>query len=150
MQDELLDRWRQLAQNTLDSLRELGEINTRLMERLSRQQLEIVNATFEATARETQLVTQSRDPRDFLEKQASFAAEYNRRFLDIARRSTDILGQAREEMTAWMERGLQVADRSMERTVEAADEGTARAGRSAGRAAKGAARSKGGAGKRAG
>ena len=150
MQNELLDRWRQLTQNTLNSLRELGDINTRLMERLSRQQLEIVSATFEATARETQLVTQSRDPRDFLEKQASFAADYNRRFLDIARDSTDILGQARDEITAWMERGLQAADRNVEQAVEAAGEGTARAGKNAERTARGAARPKGGARKRAG
>ena len=153
MQNELLDQWRQLTQNTLDSLRELGEINTRLMERLSRQQLEIVNASFEATARGTQLATQFRDPREFLEHQSSIATEYNRRFSDIARRTTDILAQARDEIAAWMERGLQAADRNVERTIETGEEGTARAGRSAERTAKGTARSKGadrGAGRKSG
>lgn len=144
-QRELIGQWSKLTKTGFDSLKELGEINGRLVERLSQQQLEIVNASLEATVKETQLLTQSKGYKDLVDNQSALSAEYNRRFLDIVRRTTDILTQARDELSAWVERGVEQveqgvrrAERSFERGVERAEEGAERVARGAERAAKSA------------
>ena len=92
-----------------DSVRELGEINTRLVQRLSQQQLEVLRVTMEAGARETQLISQPRDYQSLLSAQAALAGEYNQKFLEIARTTADILTETRDELMAWVQRGLERA-----------------------------------------
>jgi phasin family protein len=149
MQKELINQWSQLTKQNFDSLKELGEINTKLVERLSRQQLEMLSASMEATVRETQLVTQSRGYKELLDSQSGLTAEYNKKFLDIVRETTDILTEARDDLTAWIEKGVERAAqgvettrKTFEKTVEAsaayADEAVASATRTGSRATRSA------------
>ena len=152
MQKQLINQWSQLTRNTFDSLRELGEINARLVEQLSRQQLNMLNASIEATARGTQVVGQSQGFGELLDTQTTLAADYNRKVLNIVRQTADVLTEARDELTAWIERGVrnvergvEVAGRTVEQSVqwgtEQAQEGVERASASAQSATKRAAKS---------
>ena len=98
-----------VAQAAHDSLRELGEINARLVQRLSEQQLEVLRTTMEASARETQLLSQPASYQSLPSQQAALVREYNEKFLEIARRTADILRETRDELTAWVQRGLDQA-----------------------------------------
>ena len=98
-----------VAQAAHDSLRELGEINARLVQRLSEQQLAVLRTTMEASARETQLLSQPASYQNLPSRQAALVREYNEKFLEIARRTADILRETRDELTAWVQRGLDQA-----------------------------------------
>ena len=98
-----------VAQAAHDSLRRLGEINARLVQRLSEQQLEVLRTTMEASARETQLLSQPASYQSLPSQQAALVREYNEKFLEIARRTADILRETRDELTAWVQRGLDQA-----------------------------------------
>ena len=156
MQKELIDQWSQLSRKTVDSLRELGEINARLVEQISRQQLNMLNASIEASARGTQLVSQAQGYGQLIDNQATLAADYNKKVLNIVRQTADVLTEARDDLTAWVERGVQNVERGVEvagRTVEQsvqwgadqAEEGAERVRKTAQSATKRAAKSTNGA-----
>jgi phasin family protein len=114
MQKELIEQWGEFTKTAFDSLRELGEINTKLVGRLSQQQLEILNTSLEAAVQETHLVSESKDYKQLLSGQSTLTAEYNRKFLEIVRKTTDILEETREELTGWLEKGVENVERGVE------------------------------------
>ncbi len=104
MANELLNQWRGFTTTDLDSLTELVDINTKLVDQLFRQQLEVLTTSFEAAVRGTQAVTEAKDYKDFLARQSAVAAEYSDKFLGIARKTNTVVTQVRDELTAWAER----------------------------------------------
>src|SRR5919201_1451154 len=108
-QKELLDQWGKLTRTAFDSLKELGGINAKLMDKLSEQQQEIMKACLEASAREAQLVSTSKDFQELQTGQTTLASEYNERFLGIVRRTLDILTECREELATWVQKGVETA-----------------------------------------
>jgi phasin family protein len=105
-QKELLDQWGKLTKTGFDSLRELSDINAKLVEKLSEQQREIIKSCLEASTKEAALIGGSRDPKALLASQAALAAEYNDKFQHIVRHTTEILEQCREELIAWGQESL--------------------------------------------
>ena len=125
MQTQLINQWSEFSRKTLESLSELGQISSRFAEQLSRQQQSMLNATVEATSRGTQLIRETYGYGKLLESQSTAAAEYNKRVLNIARQTANILTQARDDLSSWaergvknVERGVEVAGRVAERTVQ--------------------------------
>ena len=87
-QRELLDQWSQMTTSTFDFLRELGDINARLFARFSRQQLDFLSASMEASTRQLQLFAwPSGDYKGLLNRESSLLIDYNTKFLEIARGS---------------------------------------------------------------
>jgi hypothetical protein len=125
MQTQLINQWSEFSRKTFESLSELGQISSRFVEQLSRQQLSVLNATVEATSRGTQLIRETYGYGKLLENQSTAAAEYNKRVLTIARQTANILTEARDDLSSWaergvknVERGVEVAGRAAERTVQ--------------------------------
>ena len=104
MQNDLLDQWGKLTRTTFEALKEFGEISTKVFEKLAQTQLDAVNTSLEASVKGTQVVSQSKDYHDYIARQAAIAAEYNEKFLEIARKANKIVTDGREELTAWVER----------------------------------------------
>src|SRR6266540_6227233 len=96
-QKELLDQWGKLTSTAFESLREVNDVNVKLMEKLSEQQREIIKSCLEASMREATLISGSNDYKQLLAGQAALAAEYNERFRSIVSRTTDILEECRSE-----------------------------------------------------
>ena len=96
-----------VVQTAYESLRELGEMNTRLLQRLSEQQQTVLRLTMEAGAKQTQLLSQPRSYQNLPAEQAALAGEYNEQLLEVARRTVDILREAGDEFAAWVRRGME-------------------------------------------
>ncbi len=111
MQNDLMQEWNKLGKTTSDSLKELGNINAKLIERLTEQQLALMNASVEGSAKQATLVTEAKAVQDVLSGQADLSADYSKQVLAIARKTADILNQSREEITAWVEKGVETATR---------------------------------------
>ncbi|MGH8509812.1 MAG: phasin family protein [Gammaproteobacteria bacterium] len=110
MQREMIDQWAALSKSALESMQELGEINAKLVKRMTAQQEAILSACLEASAKEMNLVGVAKDAQDLLAKQADLASEYGAKFVEIVRGTNDLLSECKNELSAW-------ADRGMEKTV---------------------------------
>ena len=105
MQTELLDQWATVSRQALESMKELGQINERILARMTEQQQQILSACLEATSRELQMMGGAKDPKDLLAKQAELVSQYNSKFVDIVRSTNDLLADCRSELSAWVEKG---------------------------------------------
>ena len=103
MPPEIFDQWTKFARTTLETIKELGELNSRYFERVSQQQLELATASVDATVKSAQLAGESRSYKDFVSAQAALANEYGERVLKIARKGNEVADEAREEYGTWIE-----------------------------------------------
>ncbi|MGH9894871.1 MAG: phasin family protein [bacterium] len=110
MQTELLDQWATVSHKALESMKELGQINERVLARMTEQQQQILSACLEATSLELQMMGGARDPKDLLAKQAELVSQYSSKFVDIVRSTNDLLADCRNELSAWVEKGVAAAN----------------------------------------
>lgn len=109
MQKELIDQWAFLGRNAIDSMKELGQINAQITQKLAEQQQQILNTCLEASTKEMRLVTETKDPKDLLVNQASLATEYSNKLAEIVRDTNEVLVECKDELTAWAEKGSEAA-----------------------------------------
>jgi hypothetical protein len=109
MQTELLDQWAMVSRQALESMKELGQINERILTRMTEQQQQILSACLEATSLELQMMGGIKDPKDLLAKQAELVSQYESKFVDIVRSTNDLLADYRSELSAWVEKGVAAA-----------------------------------------
>jgi phasin family protein len=96
-----------LGSDAYDSLKELAEINTKTAEKLSAQQLEILDTCLDTGSKQFSLATEAKDVKDILTAQANLATEYNEKVLAFARNTTAILTESKDEIAAWLEKGVE-------------------------------------------
>lgn len=107
MQQEVINQWATLGQNALDSMKELGGINAKVVEKLSEQQQQILNVYLEASSKEIKLISEVKDAKDLLAGQSALAAEYNGKFVEIVKNMQDFLAECKNELTTWAEKGVE-------------------------------------------
>lgn len=103
MSPEIFEQWSKFARTGLDTIKELGELNTRLFEQASQQQLELAQASIEASVKGVQLARESRSYKEFVSGQAALATEYGERVLKTVRKGNEAAGELRDEYSAWIE-----------------------------------------------
>jgi phasin family protein len=118
MQEEIVNRWAALGKDALDSMKELGDINTRIIEKLTEQQQAIMNTYLEASTKEIKLLSEVKDAKDLLTKQSALVSEYNGKFVEIVRSLNDLLGECKNELTVWAEKGMEKAVTQFTQTSE--------------------------------
>ncbi len=107
MQREMIDQWAALSRSALESMKELGAINARLVGKMTAQQEAILSSCLEASAKEVNLISGVKDPKDLLAQQAALASEYGAKFVEIVRGTNDLLSECKNELSAWAERGME-------------------------------------------
>ncbi len=109
MANDILSEISKLSNEAYDSLKELAEINTKTAEKLSVQQLEIIDTCLDTGNKQFSLATEAKDYKDVLSAQATLATEYNEKVLAFARNTTAILTESKDEIAAWLEKGVESA-----------------------------------------
>jgi len=103
MSPEILEQWSKITRTGLDAIKELGELNTRLFERASQQQLELTQASIDASVKGAQLASESRSYKEFVSGQAALATEYGEKVLKTVRKGNEAAAELRDEYSAWFE-----------------------------------------------
>jgi phasin family protein len=101
-----------MGKTALQSMRDLGNINAKMVEKLSEQQLAILNTCLEASSKEIEIVTSSHSPGELLAYQSALADEYNQRMIDIVRTTNEVLEECKAELHAWAEKGVDTATKT--------------------------------------
>jgi phasin family protein len=107
MQKEFIDQWATLGKSALDSMKELGVINAKIVEKMTAQQQCILSTCLEASAKELELASSSTDPKELLSKQAALSSEYNAKFVEIVRTTNELLSECKNELAKWAEQGME-------------------------------------------
>ena len=115
MTNDITKQWNEISKTAIESMKELGNINTRVIEKLTEQQLAVLNTCMEASQKEIDLAASEKnvqDPQSLLAAQAELVAEYNSRLMSIVQSTGDILKDCNSEFTNWADRGMSVAQKS--------------------------------------
>lgn len=109
MQKDLFEQWNTFGKSAYESFKVLAEINTSVFEKLTEQQLEALNVYMETGAKQVSLLGESKGYQDLLSSQASLANEANEKLLSVARNVAGILNDSKNEITSWVEKGIETA-----------------------------------------
>jgi hypothetical protein len=112
MPPEIFDQWTRFTRTALDAVKELTELNTKLLERTSEQQFELANACLDAGVKGVQLVSEPRNYKDFVSGQTALITEYGDRVLKIVRRGNEVAAELRDEYAGWLEGKVREAART--------------------------------------
>jgi len=115
MTDDITKQWNEISKTAIESMKELGSINTRVIEKLTEQQLAVLNTCMEASQKEIEMATDGKNaqnPQALLKTQADLMAEYNSRLMNIVQSTGDILKDCNSEFTSWADKGMNIAQKS--------------------------------------
>ncbi len=101
-----------MGKTALESMRDLGNINAKMVEKLSEQQLAILNTCLEASSKEIEIVTTCQTPNEILAQQSALADQYNQRMIDIVRTTNEVLEECKAELSVWAEKGVDTATKA--------------------------------------
>ena len=120
MTDDITQQWNKISKTAIESMKELGSINTRVIEKLTEQQLAVLNTCIEASQKEIEMASSGKNAQSqqtLLKAQADLIAEYNGRLMSIVQSTGDILKDCNSEITSWADKGMSVAQKPAVKTA---------------------------------
>ena len=94
----------------------MTEVQREIAQRLMSVQQELISETTEATREELELISRTRDPREFATTQAELVRRHGQRYVDSAKQSVEIVADAWQ---AYGDRLAQGVDETMDKTRRA-------------------------------
>jgi phasin family protein len=111
--NELLKQWTEMNKSAMDAIKELGEINTSAMTRLTQRQMDMINLYMESGAKQLEMMSEVKNVQDLAAAQSKLFTEMNEKLLDNARQTVEVLVDVKAELSAWVEKGMQNASDMM-------------------------------------
>jgi len=114
---DLMKQWAEANQNMMESIKQLGEINTSVMTKLTEHQMGLINSYMEGMSQQLESMKDANNVQDVISSQAKLAQEFSEKMLENTRQSMDVLMQTRTELTSWLEKGVEQGMESMNKAV---------------------------------
>ncbi|EIJ43813.1 phasin family protein [Beggiatoa alba B18LD] len=118
MDNELLKKWTDMNKVAMDAMKELGEINTTAMTRLTQRQMEMVNLYMESGSKQLQAMSDVKNVQDLVNVQSRLFAEMNEKLMENARQTIEILVDVKSELAGWAEKGMDVVNSNLPKSVK--------------------------------
>lgn len=115
--EHVLTQWDSFMKNALDSGKSLEALNLKLVEQLSRKQMELAASAFEASNKWVAALGDVKALPELVSLQSKLASEYSAKLIAAARETADLLTASRDEYKAWFEKGFQVITAQAEAVV---------------------------------
>ncbi len=109
MQKDFVAVIEEMNATAVNSIKRLGEIQLRAMERLTEQQIAITSGYLRDGVKQMQSVVATKDLGKALESQASYVTELNQRVVADAQKTAEILAESKTELSDWVEDGVKSA-----------------------------------------
>ena len=103
MQNDMMTYFNEISKNVSNSVAQLVELNTRVMNEALERQFELGNVFFDESKKQVELLSASKDPKELVEIQSKFAEEYTTLFVEAAKENIAIAQKTSDEYTAWFE-----------------------------------------------
>jgi len=121
MTNDITKQWSEISKTAIESMKELGNINTKVIEKLTEQQLAVLNTCMEASQKEIEMATSGKnaqDPQALLAAQAELMAEYNSKLMEIVQSTGVILKDCNSEITSWADKGMNDTAKAAPKTIK--------------------------------
>ncbi len=121
MTDDITKQWNKISRAAIASMKELGNINTKVIEKLTEQQLSVLNTCLEASQKEIEMAASgknAKDPQALLAAQAELMAEYNSKLMEIVQSTGVILNDCNSEITRWSDKGMNATAKAAPKTIK--------------------------------
>jgi len=105
--NDVMKQWTEANQNMMEAMKQLGEINTTVMTKLTERQMSVINAYMESVSQQLETMKDAKDVQTVISSQAKLATEFSEKMLDNARQTMDVLSQTRNDLTGWVEKGVE-------------------------------------------
>jgi len=102
----------ELNATTVKSVKRLGEIQLRTMERLTEQQIAVTSELMREGVKQMQSFAGVKDLSKLFENQASYMSDFGKRAVEDATKTAEILTDSKAELTEWMEDGFKAAGKN--------------------------------------
>ncbi len=112
MQKDFVAVIEEMNATAVNSIKRLGEIQLRAMERLTEQQIAITSGYLRDGVKQMQSVVATKDLGKALESQASYVTELNQRVVEDAQKTAAILADSKTELSNWVEEGVKSASKN--------------------------------------
>ncbi len=112
MQKDFVAVIEEMNATAVNSIKRLGEIQLRTMERLTEQQIAITSGYLRDGVKQMQSVVGAKDLGKVLESQAGYVTELNQRVVEDAQKTAEILADSKTELSDWVEEGVKSASKS--------------------------------------
>jgi len=109
MQNELIQQWSELNKAAMQAIKELGEINTTAMTKLTQRQMDMVSIYMEGSAKQMEVLSQAKGVQDVVAIQARLFTELNERLMENARQTVQVLMDVKADLSGWVEKNMETA-----------------------------------------
>jgi phasin family protein len=103
MNNEALTFYKELTEQTVQSVKRLGELNMRTFETLSSKQMEMLQSCVDAGVKQSELLSNSSDMQEYLSVQAELSNTCAEHFTKNLSETADIMKTAQEELSGLVE-----------------------------------------------
>ena len=104
---ENLEMMKEMATDGYESARQLGDINLRIWNNLIEKQMGMIDVWLEAGARQIELSTAAKDPKEYLGSQVALTRDMGEKLIAGGRDAVSSGGEAQGEYRAWYEKSVQ-------------------------------------------
>ncbi|RKZ52415.1 MAG: phasin family protein [Candidatus Parabeggiatoa sp. nov. 3] len=107
--EEMIQQWTEMNQAAMEAIKELGEINTKAMTRLTQRQMDMVNLYMEEGTKQIETLSQAKGAPDIVAAQSRWFTELNGKVMENARQTVEDLVDVKADFTSWAEKGMEKA-----------------------------------------
>ena len=109
MNNELIENMNKFGKSSYDAMKELYEINMRIVGQFSEQHAAYMNLFMECATAQMDMIGKSKDYKEIITKQTELMSEASEKAQGIARNTVDILNETKDEVSAWVEKEVENA-----------------------------------------
>jgi phasin protein len=109
MTNEIFETMNKLGKSNYDAVKELFDINMKIAGQISEQQLAFINLSMECATSQMEMIGKSKGYKDIFSGQTTLINEASEKVQGIARNTVDIMNESKDEVSAWVEKGVEDA-----------------------------------------
>ena len=109
MNNEIIETMNKLGKSNYDAMKELYDINMKIAGQISEQQMAFINLALECATSQMEMIGKSKGYKDIFSGQTSLINEASEKAQGIARNTVDIMNESKDEVSAWVEKGVEDA-----------------------------------------
>lgn len=119
MQNEIFEKWKEANQVALEPVVKMNQITSRAVERLAKQQLNLVSESIQEGVKQSQSFGEIKSIQDLVQKQSALAAEYASKLQGQAQAALEIVLETQAELNALAEENFKTASAKVEEGFKA-------------------------------
>lgn len=109
MNNDFFANMNKLGKSGYDAMKELYDINMNIASQYCEQQMALSNLCIEYATAQMEMVGKSKGYKDMVAAQTSLINETSEKIQGIARNTVDIINESKDEVSAWVEKGVEDA-----------------------------------------